>query len=319
MSKARVIVEKISLITAPQPMQPTSQSNSKKAFTLIELLVVIAIIAILASLLLPALARAKMQAQQVSCMNNEKQLGIAFQMYAADNKDSMVYPNWGVNNNGWLYSVTGNVPAGPPAPNTIITLQQYQGGGLWQYTGTPNANHRPVYWCPVDVNFTNSLIVPPNYSDAGLNAFASRGMQMSTYTMNGAIMGFKSQPPAVGSPPQGRTHRLSTILPATSYCLWEPNVLDPVNSYNDGANEPSSDQGPFPLHGGSFPKNPKGCNVLGFDGHVQYLLGQIATNLYLNTPGVLWCDPDSGSGTGDAGEPAGGGPITTSSQCKLWP
>ncbi len=123
----------------------SQQSNRKSAaFTLIELLVVIAIIAILAAMLLPALAKAKHKAKGIMCMNNGKQLMLAWRYYAEDNRDFLLAAEAGMDPrpdwfDGWM-------DFSPNPVNWDINVNLVK-SPMWAYTD----RSKNIFKCPEDM------------------------------------------------------------------------------------------------------------------------------------------------------------------------
>jgi prepilin-type N-terminal cleavage/methylation domain-containing protein/prepilin-type processing-associated H-X9-DG protein len=245
-------------------MRDGSAEHLKQAFTLVELLVVMGIIAILAGLLLPALAHAKEKAKRTICLNNEKQIMLATQIYGNDNNGYLPYPNdlfqettLVTNQAGWLYKGTNNIAA----------ADGQKTGVLWEYIQA-----QKIYFCPMDAP-------PLVYGSPS----APRPQQLSSYCMNAVAWGFSSLPMS--------TYRIASLRPdAIGY--WEPTSGPEADAggWNDGCNLPRSTETVTARHDG-------GGTVSCFDGHVEYMKQQAFDQEENNLPGRLWCDPENPDGT----------------------
>lgn len=240
------------LVMSFQPLIPTTmkathesrrRSHSAGAFTLIELLVVIAIIAILASLLLPALARARDKGKAAKCQSNLRQLAMAAMMY---DEDHQVYPI------GWP---SADLLSQPVPPIWYRQLQPYLGRQT-------NVSGQGVFVCPSSLQKART----EERRGAGLREGGFWGFL--AYAQNGQINNGQRH---IGSRHVQDT--TSTILYADTdgwdACLYPDGQGSANVCYrHSGGNEKSSETD----RGIVGQKRPKGrANVVFVDSHVELL------------------------------------------------
>ena len=209
----------------PSGRRPASRFRSalpkRAAFTLIELLVVIAIIAILAALLLPSLTKSKAKAQGIVCMNNMRQLTLAWVQYAHDSADRITFASAASvggpadpSTDPYVW-VTGSMDFNPGNRSNWDPNMDIKRSPLWPYCG----NALGIWKCPAD----HSTVVPPFGQYAGQAAPRVRSMSMMIW--QGGFGGkLQSGYPGVSSPAWRLYLRLTDELdpgPARTLLFWD--------------------------------------------------------------------------------------------------
>jgi prepilin-type N-terminal cleavage/methylation domain-containing protein len=240
-------------------------------FTLIELLVVIAIIAILAAMLLPALAKAKQQAQGVKCLSNLKQLSLGWMTYCGDFNNS-VPPNGGLGQGEdslkggmWVDGNMQDVTPPVPATNTtyITTAIMY-----------PYVNSPLVYRCPADVS-TADIPSGTYHPYGGPGVPRSRSVSMNGWICSGNSI-------ATSNPGADLTvfAKGSDITrPAATWLIWDENPA----TIDDGAAENTPGSTTWENPPATYHNNANGLSFA--DGHAiirqwhdQAILGKAVTS-----------------------------------------
>src|SRR4030095_12644771 len=135
-------------ITGWIPPTPTNEPR-REGFTLIELLVVIAIIAILAAMLLPALSQTKLKATCAACRSNERQLIMAWMMYAHDNNDKII--EWDLGGGFWYGPDPTDIPLTATEAQAMAQITRgLRRSECYRYCGAIGAYH-----CPGDLRTKN--------------------------------------------------------------------------------------------------------------------------------------------------------------------